>query len=246
MKFYDIIKIEPNNIHIWYIPLNNEELLDRFIHILSSDELQKANNFHFLRHRKAYLLRKIALRQILSKYCNIEAKHIQFKYTKNQKPYLRCNAFQLQFNITSSYNLALLAITTQTPIGVDVEHFRPIDDIMSVTKQFFSTVEISKFITLPTSKQLEAFYTIWTSKEAFVKAIGTGLLFPLQTLTVGFLPTDPLQLLEINNTNVENQKWFLQGFKFNYLHNTYISAIFIKSQKKKLICFDYPNQLVSV
>jgi len=70
-------------IHLWYIPLNTKFTIF-IISILSTDEQQHANNFYFEQHRTSYILKKIALRQILSQYCMAEPYAINFKYTYHQ------------------------------------------------------------------------------------------------------------------------------------------------------------------
>lgn len=237
MDQIEIPQIKTNTIHLWYIPLNTKVIREQEINFLSIDEIEKANSFHFAKHRQAYIRRRNAIRQILGLYCNIEPNLLQFNYTKYQKPYLTYNPNNFQFNIADSHNLAVLAITTQTLIGVDLEYLKPMQDLTGIAEQFFSTEEYNKFIALPTAEQLTAFYTIWTRKEAFVKAIGEGLSYPLSTFSVAFLPTEPSQLLSINNSPSNTNNWILSEFSINYLNELYIGAIATHSPKKEIISF---------
>lgn len=232
-----------NNIHIWYIPLNIETPFSHVFSILSTDEQEKANNFYFEKHKKHYVYRRFALRKILSKYYNIDPKTISFSYNDYQKPYIEDNIHLLQFNMSASNIMAMLAITKNDLLGIDIECIKPIDDIINIAKQFFSSKEISNFLLIPEYKKLEAFYTIWTRKEAFIKAIGDGLSYPINNFDVSFLPRDPIKIFKINNSTSEATKWSLTSFDFNYLNNLYITAIIIKSTPKNIIPFYYPRDL---
>jgi 4'-phosphopantetheinyl transferase len=135
--------------------------------------------------------------------------------------------------------MAILAITKKHPIGVDLECIKPIEDITDIARQFFSPQEHSKFILVPEDQKIETFYTIWTRKEAFIKAIGEGLSYPLNTFDVAFLSNDPVKILQINNSTIDTAKWSLHSLTFNYLNNLYIIAIITNSPPKNMIYFNY-------
>lgn len=230
-------------IHLWYISINTTVSLSSLFSILSLDEQQKANDFYFNKHKASYILRKSALRLILSQYCMISPNAINFKYNYYQKPYLKINPFNLQFNMSHSHEMAILAITKKHPIGVDLECIKPMENVTDIAHQFFSPQEYSKFTLVPTNQKIKTFYTIWTRKEAFIKAIGKGLSYPLNTFEVAFLPTDPIKILKINNSTTDASKWSLNSYIFNYKHHRYLIAIVTKSKPKQLISFRYPNDL---
>lgn len=237
------MNLTKQQIHLWYISLNTTESLNSLFSILSIDEQQKANDFYSNKHRTSYILRKSALRQILSQYCMTNPNAINFKYTYYQKPYFKINPFNLQFNMSHSYNMAILAITKKHSIGIDLECIQPMENVIDIANQFFSPQEYSKFVLVPSSQKIKTFYTIWTRKEAFVKAIGEGLYYPLNAFEVTFLPTEPIKILKINNSTAEAAKWSLNSSTFNYANNQYISAIITKSYSKKIVSFHYPNNL---
>jgi hypothetical protein len=59
---------------------------------------------------------------------------------------------------------------------------------------------------LPHAEQTEAFYRIWTRKEAFLKANGDGLLRPLDSFSVS-LGRDEAQLLELRDAASTLVRW---------------------------------------
>ena len=133
--------------------------------------------------------------------------------------------------------MAILAITKNHSIGVDLECIKPIENVTNIAKQFFSPNEQYEFLSVPTHQKLEAFYTAWTRKEAFIKAIGYGLSYPLELFDVTFLPTDPIKILKINNSTTEAAKWSLTSFNVNYSNNLYITAVTTKSKPKNIAIF---------
>ena len=80
----------------------------------------------------------------------------------------------LQFNLSHSGELALVAAALQREIGVDLESVRDFD-FEQVAERFFTAREVAALRSLPKPQQRSAFYKCWTSKEAFLKAKGTGL-----------------------------------------------------------------------
>jgi 4'-phosphopantetheinyl transferase len=145
--------------------------------------------------------------------------------------------------MSHSNDMAILAITKNHTVGVDIECIKPINDTISIVQQYFSSKEKAEFLTVPAEQKLEAFYAIWTRKEAFIKAIGDGLSYPLDIFDVSFFPRDPIKILAISNSTIEASKWSLNGFTFNHANNSYITAIITKSVPKKIICFYYPRDL---
>ena len=236
-------KLTTNLIHLWYISLDIEIKLEKLVPFLSANELQKANSFLFEHLRYAYILRRGALRHILSQYCNIEPQSINFNYNNYQKPYLEPNNYNLQFNMSNSNKMAVLAITQKDLIGVDIEYLKPIDDIINIAHNFFSETEFKTLAEVPITQQLKAFYTIWTRKEALVKASGEGLsAYPVDTFNVAFLPTEPIKLIDINNSTHEADKWSLNGFTFEHSGGSYIAATVTKNTPKQMLSFYYEKE----
>ena len=240
---YDI-NLDPllEEIHLWYIPLDFSDAKEE-LDILSVAEQQSASKFYFSKDRKNYRSRHIALRKILSKYCKVNAKEINFAITNYQKPYLQDNIHGLQFNMSSSNNLAILAITKKHAIGVDIEHIKLIDYFEDIVERFFTSTEKTKFFHLPENQKLEAFYSIWTKKEAFVKAVGNGLSYPLDLFEVSFTKNERPQIIQVNNSVTKAKKWTVKAGLFTVLNEHYITAVVTKSIPKKITHLDYPYSL---
>jgi 4'-phosphopantetheinyl transferase len=155
--------------------------------LLDEEERTRANRFYFSRHQRAFTVARAMLRAILAKYLSEKPENLVFSYNKYGKPALN-NSAQIEFNLSHSGELALLAVGKNFPLGIDLEVFsaRPYEDI---GKNLFSTQEISDLSAQPNNMKPFVFFNIWAQKEAFIKAQGMGLSYPTQQFTVQALPT---------------------------------------------------------
>src|SRR5262249_50093841 len=118
------------------------------------------------------------LRKILSDYLNTGPEKITFTYNQYGKPATN----GIHFNLSHSADLAILAVSRTRELGVDLEKITPIDD--RIAEHFFSPNEVAALRALPEDGQQEAFFAVWTRKEAYVKAHGQGLSIPLSSFDV--------------------------------------------------------------
>lgn len=203
------------DVHIWQIALEQTiQKAKESAWVLSDNERQRAECFHFERHRRRFLVSHIALRQILARYTGMEPKHIQYQFTHYGKPHLSKDAqSNIEFNLSHSYERAMVAISKRQPVGVDIEYIRPTDDIASLAKRYFSPKEYQQFTELPKEKMLLGFFNAWTRKESYIKAIGEGLSCSLETFDVSLKPGEPAQLLSIANDPQKASSWTLRDVK---------------------------------
>ncbi|MDM0053050.1 4'-phosphopantetheinyl transferase superfamily protein [Variovorax sp. J22R115] len=157
---------------------------------LSPDERDRAARFHFERDRRRFVVGRATLRIVLSRYGSGEAAaRLRLRYGAQGKPALdRAQARHeppIEFNLAHSQELVLIAVAAGRALGVDVEFVRPIDDLEGMARQVCTTDELRSLLGMPTALRGEAFLRCWTRKEACLKAIGTGLSFPLEHVQVG-------------------------------------------------------------
>lgn len=207
------LELRNDEIHVWYVSLDQQvSRLQRMESILSVDEKMRAERYHFERDRNRFIMGRGVLRTIISWYLNIEAGKLQFCYGKHGKPAL-ADTFgkgTICFNLSHSEGLALYAFARGRTIGVDIEHIRDIPEIGRMAERFFSVTEKDVFLALPKSEKKEAFFNCWTRKEAFIKAIGDGLYWPLDKFDVSLSPEEPAELLSIDGDTAKASKWHLE------------------------------------
>lgn len=145
---------------------------------LSADEMARANRFVFSRDRDRFIAGRARLRRILGRYLGQSPGRIAFSYGAFGRP----EVTGISFNLSHSGEQAMLAVTKRAAIGVDIEAVRPIDP--EVARTHFAPSEVKALMALPDAEQVGAFYRCWTRKEAYLKAVGTGLSTDLSSFTV--------------------------------------------------------------
>ncbi|STX38929.1 4'-phosphopantetheinyl transferase family protein [Legionella feeleii] len=190
--------LKDNQIDVWEFPLIHPPV--QADSLLDSTERARAKRYHFPRHQRRFTAARAMLRLILARYLKQEASQLLFTYGKHGKPQVE-NCLQLEFNLSHSRDLALLAIGRRFPIGIDLEFFSP-RPYEGIAKHSFSPKELQLFSTLPNFLKPLIFFHIWAQKEAFIKASGLGLAYPTQQFDVPITPpsdeliSDPLHEIE--------------------------------------------------
>lgn len=165
-------------IDVWLIPLiQPENSYASLTDLLSSSEQERAARFKFDVHRRRFVVAHAALRSILARYLKTSPANLQFVDNVNGKPKLAAEHAEsgARFNLSHSFDSALLAVTQSREIGIDVELVKEDYAFDEVAVRFFTPRELAAFRALPVHLQRQGFFKCWTSKEAFLKAKGTGL-----------------------------------------------------------------------
>lgn len=203
-----------NRAHVWRANLDLPTTeIERLAAVLSVDEIARANQFHFIEHRKRFIATRAILRQLLENYLEISPNKIELEYGNCGKPQLAASMGDnsLQFNISHSQEYALYGFTNHHLIGVDLEYLREMENITELSKRFFAHREFQLIADFSGREQLAAFYQLWTAKEAYLKAIGTGLSDSLTDIELTFNGRNPkLQAIKGDISNAG--KWSMYHF----------------------------------
>jgi 4'-phosphopantetheinyl transferase len=203
--------VSSERLDVWRIPLNQNDSNLEHSGLLSPDEVDRASRFHFDLHRVRYVNCRGCVRHILGRYLHRAPTEIRFRYEVSGKPELVAeqNEQQLRFNVSHSSELALLAVTCERAVGVDVELVRDQPDCLELAKRYFSQREYQDLLTLSEEARQRAFFACWTRKEAFVKACGAGLSYPLSDFSVSVLPDVPARIEESRPDSHSALNWSL-------------------------------------
>jgi 4'-phosphopantetheinyl transferase len=165
------------------VPIGPGEVQVEDWQTLSDAEQAKANSYRFERDTTRFARARVVLKRILAKYLGTMPDSVSFRYNEFGKPYLPIEAASsLQFNLSHSHDLAVIAVCNDVEIGIDVEY--PTDlEYLDVARHFFAEAEIH-FLRTRAQDLREGFFRIWTRKEACVKAVGSGLSIPLDGFDV--------------------------------------------------------------
>lgn len=190
-------------VDVWQFPLHQQP--DWALACLSADELARANRFHFAKHRQRFTVARAGMRLILAQYQDTSPDQLSFTTNQHGKPAL--TSAQLGFNLSHSGELAMLAISKHPEIGVDVEFFSP-RSFLGIAKHCFSDQEIEALIKLPTAACMLGFFKIWSQKEAFIKAVGMGLAYPLKEFDVLIQPATDYAITD----SLTGTSWHMHSF----------------------------------
>ncbi len=232
-------------VHVWRgivdIPSSR---LQVFWEVLSEDERQRARRLRFPQHQARFVAARGMLRFLLGHYLNIIPGELEFGTGPHGKPFIGNPAVPpLYFNISHSQKIALFAFSQGSEVGIDVEWSRPRLDHEAIAKRILSSQEQKWLQTLPAGRRKSAFLTCWTRKEAFAKAHGAGLTFPLQNITVTFLPHQSAQLVKIEDPSFNSHMWSMYAV---YPRPRYAGALVVEGHPRLVHYWDYDTRTTSV
>jgi 4'-phosphopantetheinyl transferase len=201
----------PNDeVHVWLTRVGwSSRHVRALADVLSLDERQKAKGFRFQADRERHVIGRGVLRVVLGRILDTGPDSLSFHYNDFGKPHLpdAQNGLCLQFNVSHSGDLILIALAANRQIGVDVERVRDGLEPEAIARRFFSSREQADLAALPPSQRRNAFFRCWCRKEAFVKARGEGLSLPLSRFDVSLRPGEPAMLLATRPDAVEASRW---------------------------------------
>jgi 4'-phosphopantetheinyl transferase len=231
-------------VHVWQAWLDAPEPHVRVLaHALSPDECVRAESYHFERDRRRFTVCRGLLRTILGRYLAQPADRLRFEYGTRGKPALARSEHDgaLRFNVSHSGGCALFAVTRGREVGVDLEQVRPLAGPERIAERFFSVPERVALRELPAHGRLEAFFTCWTRKEAYVKGRGEGLAHPLDAFAVSVRPDQPAVLRAAEGGDVEElSRWSLSALP---QPPGYVAALAAEGHGWRVSSWSWPRQV---
>ena len=231
-------------VHVWAAPLDpSAEAIRSHAALLAPDERARADRFRFDRDRRRFTVARGVLRTLLGRYLEVDPRRVAFRYESHGKPALggELAAHGLRFNVSHSGEMALFAFTAGRDLGVDVEEVRPMEDGLDIAERFFSQAEVEAFRALPAEIRDDAFFNCWTRKEAYIKAVGEGLSFPLHVFDVSLAPGEPARLLASRDPQ-QAERWSLRGLPDPA--PGYRAAIVVEGEGWDLACWRWDEPAV--
>jgi 4'-phosphopantetheinyl transferase len=199
-------------VHVWRRSLDREAVDETDLAaLLSRDERLRAERFRSRRDASRFIVARATLRQILGAYLAVAPDRLVFVTGPHGKPALAWPRASLTFSVSHCEGLALYAIARGRRVGVDVERRRPVDDLDDLAARVFAASERAELAALSAERRGQAFLDGWTRKEAFVKALGEGLRYPLDTVVVSLDPAAPARLLAVGDRGGAVSGWSLHA-----------------------------------
>ncbi|MEI8020993.1 MAG: 4'-phosphopantetheinyl transferase superfamily protein, partial [Schlesneria sp.] len=174
--------------------------------------------------------------------CGVAPQAISFQYGSRGKPELvfqeiNSSVPQIEFNVSHSGSIGLIAIAVGAPIGIDVEEFCPSVKFLQLAERYFAPLETAELKSLRPEKQLEGFYRCWTCKEAYIKAKGDGLSLSLSSFRVAVDSDQPASLCHVDDQPDEPMHWTTASLKVGVNH---AAAAMVRRPECRIAHWDWP------
>ena len=201
-----------SQVHLWKICLDEPSGRGLALQgVLSPDEERAAEAFHFEKDRTSFRTSRGLLRTLLGRYTGAAPREVRFRTGERGKLSLDpgAHAERVEFNVSHSGNMVLLALSRDRRVGVDVERIRPAAKIDEISRAFFSSQEDESISALRDAMKVAAFYACWTRKEAAVKAFGGSIMELSAGVVVSSSPAEPARLLRLPREHGGPDAWRL-------------------------------------
>ncbi|HEX8815971.1 MAG TPA: 4'-phosphopantetheinyl transferase superfamily protein [Terriglobales bacterium] len=177
-------ELPPSEAHVWLANLDLDDVtISRISRLLNADEQSRATRFKVDDARNQFIVSRGLLRMVLGKYLKADPTELAFRAGPQGKPELAQDG-AIDFNLSHTRSLVAIAVTHAGAIGVDVERIRENVDSLQLAERYFSKQEFAWVRSHSVSKRAAAFFSCWTAKEAYIKALGGGLSIPLDGFAI--------------------------------------------------------------
>lgn len=224
------------SIHVWAAPLDvSRARLALLQASLSNDERRRAARFHSDQLTNRFVAGRGTLREMLGAYLGMEPCDVRFRYDEHGKPAIApdVHGAELHFNVAHAAGLALYALTQRHSVGVDVEQVHSFSGMLDVALHFFSEAERQLLSATAPAKLADSFFSVWTRKEAYLKARGTGLLAPLDGFDVSVGRGEAAALRRVAGDDAAPGRWSLKHLE---PADGFIGALAIEQPTARLVC----------
>lgn len=176
--------LKPGEVHLWQFALTDfAELTPNLLPLLTTTDQASYHRAKQHQQHPPHIASRGFLKHLLAHYVSITPEKIEIVMNTHGKPQL-AHVHTLQFSISHTATHIVFALTQHSLLGVDLENQRDLNDYLDLAKRFFSVYEFDYLNQLPKAQIPQAFIRLWTLKEAFVKAVGFGLSYPLSDFSI--------------------------------------------------------------
>ncbi len=193
--------LSEHQVHLWVVrpeECQDPLLLAEYRRLLDQEEMAEWHRYRVEKKKLEHLISRALLRTTLSQYAPIAPQKWQLVRSPTGKPAIDWPTVEplladgptetprLEFNLSHTEGLIICAVTSGAPLGVDVEDTGPSAEYLCLARRFFHPAETALLEALAPDQLPLAFYRLWTLKEAYLKALGTGLTSSLDTFSFGW------------------------------------------------------------
>ena len=174
--------------HIWVVrpeTVVRRGLVSRYERLLSPEEHARKLRFRFEQSRLEYLVTRVLVRTVLSRYADVAPEEWRF----GPQPLGRPEVLQPKlaetprFNLSHSRGLIACLVSRERDVGVDVENTTRSVGFLQIAERYFSQAELADLRSLSMTSARKRFFEYWTLKESFIKAMGTQISSALSRMS---------------------------------------------------------------
>jgi 4'-phosphopantetheinyl transferase len=170
-----MIEISHDEVHVWHTSLVvSDDELEHHNTLLSPDERRYAERFTNDSTKLQFVVGRAKLRELLGRYANQHPHDLRFGITREGKPFL-ASAREFEFNLTHSGEIVIYGVGRSRPVGVDVEHIKPIPRALELSKRYMAPEEHELVASASPDERDRTFLSLWVKREGSGKAYGVGI-----------------------------------------------------------------------
>jgi 4'-phosphopantetheinyl transferase len=185
------LTLAASDVHLWRVCLPSTTLHQSTLAgLLSPAERQRRERYRHAGAREAFTVGRGILRLLMGKYLGVPPETLQLALTPAGKPYLADTSDHagVAFNLSHSGSWIVLGFGVNRPMGIDLEYRDDRTMVTDLARRFFAPEEMSLVLSAADESRHQIFYDLWVQKEAYLKALGTGLSRSLKTFNVPVAP----------------------------------------------------------
>jgi 4'-phosphopantetheinyl transferase len=171
---------------VWHLApetIQDTATCEKLVRWLSAEERDRMQRFRAAHHRHTYLIAHALVRGALARALDCDPAELRFESNAYGKPsvVLPSSHAKLEFNLSHTDGLSVVAVSRQSRLGCDVESLNRSDLDVEIARRFFTPEESQEIVAHHPSRQIQRLLSYWTLKEAYIKAEGQGLSMGLDT-----------------------------------------------------------------
>lgn len=157
---------------------------------LPGAERERAARLAAPRQRRRWIASRWAVRGVLARYLGRDPAEIELRLGECGKPMLAELSLSLRFNLSHSGDLAVVAVSGEREVGVDVERIEPRKNLLTLARRALPTEDAAAVEAAAPEERLAIFHAAWARREAVAKCLGVGIAAPLPDARVAVSQLD--------------------------------------------------------
>jgi len=216
--------------------------LAQYASLLNKEEKLRAESFRFKRHSNRFVVGRGVLRSILGSLGGCAPQEVEFAYSRYGKPNIIVpnSLAGFEFSVSNSEGMGAVAIGKFGKLGLDIEYVAVnSESVVGVSRMLAESEQF--WLSLQSSENNKAFHQLWTCKEAYLKARGSGLYEPLDGFSISMRCLEKPKLLQgFSGDNVD--EW---EFRQINIEDNFAGCLTVRGELDKIFTEKWPFKVIN-